>query len=313
MRIKCRCESCGRDWYADSSLNGENQLGCPYCSLARNSANHSRAAKFATIQSLLRNHQKVIICSAIALVVLFALVCAVLLAGRRIPAPVNTTALTIASTQKVLLDRYSECKMQVQARNADELQQSAQKARDAIAGTVRSAEMFKGEINKLVKETKTACKTVSDELCQISPDQANRIRDCRRLKSTGQPDLAIEMKELWLQSDKCDEAAIRVGIKIDEVVDFGKSADSVVVRNYEDLSRLAEMTRKTVEMLNRVRLSGDVDFIRKKGTFIKSKGQKAAQHEQKRIRIKSQEKSRAEKAQQALRETKERLRRIDGD
>ena len=68
-----------------------------------------------------------------------------------------------------------------------------------------------------------------------------------------------------------------------------------------------------VEMLNSVRLSGDVDFIRKKGTYIKSKGQKAAQHEQKRLRIESLEKARAEKAQQALRETKDRLRRIDGD
>lgn len=312
MKIKCRCESCGRDWYADSSLNGENQLGCPYCSLARNPANHSRADKFATIQSLLRN-KKVIICSAIALVVLFVLVCAVWLLGRRTPAPANTAALTIAYTQKVLLDRYSECKMQVQARNADELQQSAQKARDAIAGTVRSAKIFKDELNELVKEAKKACKTVSDELCQISPDQANRIRNCRQLKSTGQPDLAIEMKELWLQSDKCDEADIRVRKKIDEVVDFGKSADSLVVRNYEDLSRLAEMTRKMVEMLNRVRLSGDVDFIRKKATFIKSKGLKAAQHEQRRIHIESQEKSRAEKAQQALREPKERLRRLNGN
>lgn len=313
MKIKCRCESCGRDWYADSSLNGENQLGCPYCSLARNPANHSSADKFATIQSLLRNHQKVIVCSAIALVVLFVLVCAVWLLGRRPPAPVNTTALTIASTQKVLLDRYSECKMQVQARNAEELQQSAQKARDAIAGTVRSAEMFKVKLNELVKETKTACKTVSDELCQISPGQANRIRDCRRLKSTGQPDLAIAMQELWLLSDKCDEAAIRVGKKIDEVVVFGKSADSVEVRNHEDLCRLAEMTRKAVEKLDKVRLSDDVDFIRKKVTFIKSRGQKAAQHEQKRIRIESLEKARAEKVKQAVQEEKERLRRSRGN
>lgn len=312
MRIKCRCESCGRDWYVDSTLNSENQQGCPYCSPIHNAASH-RSDLLAAMQLLLRNHQKVIICSAIALVVLFALICAVRLAGRRADAPVNTTALTIASTQKVLLDHYRECKMQVQARNADELQLSAQKAREAIAGTVRSAEMFKVKLNALVKETKTACKTVSDELCQISPDQANRIRDCRRLKSTGQPDLAIEMKELWLQSDKCDEAAIRVGKKIDEVVVYGKSADSVEVRNHEDLCRLAEMTRKAVEKLDKVRLSDDVDFIRKKVTFIKSRGQKAAQHEQKRIRIESLERARAEKVKQAVQEEKERLRRSRGN
>ena len=46
MRIKCRCESCGRDWYVDSSLNGKNQLGCPYCILTRNLANQSKADKF---------------------------------------------------------------------------------------------------------------------------------------------------------------------------------------------------------------------------------------------------------------------------
>jgi len=302
MRIRCRCESCGKDWYVDSGLSGENRPACPYCSRKKYRIDVCRE-KLTAVLLLLRAHKTVVVCSVIALTVLLALAW---FATSRTPNSVNTTALTIASTQKLLIDHYRECEMEVRARNADELQNSAQKARDAIAGTVRSAEVFKGKLKELTNEAKKSCKTVSDELCKISPHQANRIRDCRRLKASGQSDLAIAMQELWLLSDKCDEAAIRVEKMIDEVVAFCKKGDSVVVRDYEGLIRLAEMTRTAVDMLDKVRLSDDVSFIKKKTTFIKSKGAKAALHEEKRIRIEALEKAREEKAKQALLKEKKR-------
>lgn len=99
------------------------------------------------------------------------------------------------------------------------------------------------------------------------------------------PPVVIDMNDLWARAYGCQASAIRIRIAVDKVVEFGAQADEIKDNSRESMEKLAELSRSILEKFEQIKVSKDVENVKKGISFIKSKGEKTVDSTMKQIRI----------------------------
>ena len=115
----------------------------------------------------------------------------------------------------------------------------------------------------------------------------------------------IEMNKLWERAYGCRACAIRIRHSVRKIVEKGKEADDIKDTSRESMTKLAELSRTLVEMLDQVKTSKDVETVRKGIAYIKTTGQKTVEQTVRRLRIEKLEADRKAKAEAAAAKEKE--------
>jgi len=113
------------------------------------------------------------------------------------------------------------------------------------------------------------------------------------------PQVVVAMNELWDRAYGCQASAVRIRHAIRQVVKKARTADNLTDVTRETMEKLAEISRAVVDQLEQVKISKDVENVRKGITFIKSKGEKTVEQTAKRLRIEKLEADRKAKAESA--------------
>ena len=117
----------------------------------------------------------------------------------------------------------------------------------------------------------------------------------------------ITMNELWERAYGCQASAIRIRHSVRKILAKGAEADTLVAQTEEVMNKLAELSRTLVDMLDQVKISKDVENVKKGISFIKSKGESTIVQTTRRLRIEKLEAERKAKAEAAAAAEKERL------
>ncbi|MBO7683957.1 MAG: serine/threonine protein kinase [Kiritimatiellae bacterium] len=120
----------------------------------------------------------------------------------------------------------------------------------------------------------------------------------------------ITMNELWNRAYGCQASAIRIRHAVRKIIEKGKEADALTEETKEVVDSLAGLSRDLVEMFEQVKISKDVENVRKGISFIKSKGATTVQQTTKRLRIEKLEAERKAKAESAAAAEKERQEKL---
>ena len=124
------------------------------------------------------------------------------------------------------------------------------------------------------------------------------------------PQVVIDMNELWGRAYSCQAAAIRIRLASEKVIEFGAQADEIKDATRENMEKLAELSRSVLEKFEQLKVSKDVENVKKGIAFIKSKGEKTVALTLKKIRIEKLEAERKAKKEAAEAAEKERLARL---
>jgi len=122
--------------------------------------------------------------------------------------------------------------------------------------------------------------------------------------------VVLEMNELWGRAYACQACAVRIRHGIRKIVAKSAEADQYAETTFENMEKLAELSRSLVEMLETIKSSKDVETVKKGITFIKSKGEKTVTQAVNRLRIEKLENDRKAKAEAAAAAEKERLEKL---
>ena len=117
----------------------------------------------------------------------------------------------------------------------------------------------------------------------------------------------ITMNELWERAYGCQASAVRIRHAVRKIIQKGAEADALVDQTKEVVDKLAELSRTLVDMLEQVKISKDVENVKKGISFIKSKGESTVMQTTKRLRIEKLEAERKAKAEAAASAEKERI------
>ena len=121
----------------------------------------------------------------------------------------------------------------------------------------------------------------------------------------------IAMNDLWERAYGCQACAIRIRVAADAVVKTCEEADSIKDLTQANMEKLADLSRVVVEKFEQLKVSKDVEFVRKAITFIKNKGSKTIEQTEKQIRIQKLKAEREAAAAAAAEAEKERLARLE--
>ena len=121
----------------------------------------------------------------------------------------------------------------------------------------------------------------------------------------------IAMNDLWERAYGCQACAIRIRVAAEAVVKTCEEADSIRDLTQANMEKLADLSRVVVEKFEQVKVSKDVEFVRKAIAFIKTKGAKTIEQTEKQIRIQKLKAEREAAAAAASEAEKERLARLE--
>ncbi len=134
-----------------------------------------------------------------------------------------------------------------------------------------------------------------------------------REKAEPPPQVVIAMNELWERAYGCQASAVRIRHAIRQVLKKASEADEIKDQTRDAMEKLAELSRTLVEQFEQIKVSKDVENVRKGITFIKSKGEKTVEQTVKRLRIEKLEAERKAKAEAAAAAEKERLEKLEAE
>ena len=123
-------------------------------------------------------------------------------------------------------------------------------------------------------------------------------------------DAIIAMNELWNRVYSCQACAIRIRLETMKIIRKGEESDAIKGVSRPVMEQLAEQARIMVEDFEKIKLSKDVENVKKGISFIKSKGAKTVEQTVNRLRIEKLERERKEKAEEAAKAEEERLKRL---
>lgn len=117
-------------------------------------------------------------------------------------------------------------------------------------------------------------------------------------KSSDFDHAVIAMNDLWERAYGCQACAIRIRVAAEAVVKTCEEADEIKCLTQANMEKLADLSRVVVEKFDQLKVSKDVEFVRKAISFIKNKGAKTIEQTEKQIRI---QKLKAEREAEAAR------------
>ena len=123
----------------------------------------------------------------------------------------------------------------------------------------------------------------------------------------------IAMNDLWERAYGCQACAIRIRVAAEAVVKACEEADAIKDMTQENMDKLADLSRVVVEKYEQVKVSKDVEFVRKAIAFIRNKGAKTIEQTEKQLRILELKAKRAAAAEAAAAAEKERLERLEAE
>ena len=125
--------------------------------------------------------------------------------------------------------------------------------------------------------------------------------------------VVVDMNELWGRAYACQACAVRIRHNIRKLVAKSAEAEQYSETSLENMEKLAELSRKLVEMLDEIKASKDVETVKKGITYIKSKGEKTVTQAVNRLRIEKLENERKAKAEAAAAAEKERIEKLEAE
>ena len=120
----------------------------------------------------------------------------------------------------------------------------------------------------------------------------------------------VTMNELWEKAYACQASAIRIRHAVRKIVAKGAEEAQLTEQTKEVMDKLAELSRVVVDQLEQVKVSQDVENVKKWISFIKSKGESIVQQTTRRLReekLKAARKAKAAAAAAAEKERQEKL------
>ena len=127
------------------------------------------------------------------------------------------------------------------------------------------------------------------------------------------PQVVLNMNELWERAYGCQASAVRLRHAIRQVIKKAGEAAAFSSPTRENMEKLAELSRQVVDMFEQVKVSKDVENVRKGITYIKTKGEKLVEQTVKRLRIEKLEKERKDKAEAQAKAEKERKEKAEAE
>jgi len=121
------------------------------------------------------------------------------------------------------------------------------------------------------------------------------------------PQVVIAMNELWERAYGCQASAVRIRHAIRKIVKNAAEGEALQSPTRESMEKLADLSRALVDQFEQVKVSKDVENVKKGISFIKSKGEKTVEQTVKRLRIEKLEAERKAKAEAAAAAEKERF------
>ena len=125
------------------------------------------------------------------------------------------------------------------------------------------------------------------------------------------PPVVVNMNDLWNRAYSCQASAIRIRKQAQDLVKKAEDANAYKDLTKENMEKLAELSRVLVELLDQIKMSKDVENVKKGISYIKSKGEKTVEQTVKALRLEKLDKERKAKAEAAAAAEKERLAKLE--
>ena len=146
------------------------------------------------------------------------------------------------------------------------------------------------------------------------PDDAKKQKDEKKSKEEKKAEppspAVVAMNELWERAYGCQACAIRIRRSVTQLVKRSAEADAYSAPTRENMEKLGEISRALVDQFDQIKVSKDVETVKKGITFIKSKGEKTVEQTVKRLRIEKLEAERKAKAEADAAAEKARLEKL---
>ena len=123
----------------------------------------------------------------------------------------------------------------------------------------------------------------------------------------------LTMNELWEKAYSCEASAVKIRHEIRKIVKAAVEAGQYADVTEANMTKLADISRSVVEMFEQVKISKDVENVRKNLPLIRTKAQKNIEKTAKQLRIQKLEQARKEKAEAAAAAEKERKEKIEAE
>lgn len=181
-----------------------------------------------------------------------------------------------------------------------------EKSRGAISETVKISGRFADEIDAFAARAISECQSTTDKLKEMIPeDQAALLKPGPNAENGGakvdaaMAKVVITMNELWDRAYSCQTCAIRIRHAVREIQRKGEEGLGLKAETREDMEKLVDLSRTLVDMFEKVKVSEDVETVRKGFSYIKPKGGRIVDETYKRLRREHLEKARIEKTESA--------------
>ena len=125
------------------------------------------------------------------------------------------------------------------------------------------------------------------------------------------PPVVVNMNDLWNRAYSCQASAIRIRKQTNDLIKKAEDANNYKDLSKENMEKLAELSRVLVELLDQIKMSKDVENVKKGISYIKSKGEKTVEQTVKALRLEKLDKERKAKAAAAAAAEKERLAKLE--
>jgi hypothetical protein len=137
--------------------------------------------------------------------------------------------------------------------------------------------------------------------------------DAKADKPAPVPQVVGTMNELWERAYSCLASAVKIRHQIRQLVKKGEEAAQYEEVTRENMEKLADLSRTLVDMLDQIKVSKDVENVRKGITFIKQKGESTVRTTEKQMRIEKLQAERKAKAEAAAAAEKERKEKAEAE
>ena len=127
------------------------------------------------------------------------------------------------------------------------------------------------------------------------------------------PPVVGTMNELWERAYSCLASAIKIRHAVRQLVKKAELVDQLNDVNRENMEKLAELSRVVVDNLDQIKVSKDVENVRKGISYIKSKGESTVRSTEKQLRIERLQAERKAKAEAAAAAEKERKEKAEAE
>ena len=127
------------------------------------------------------------------------------------------------------------------------------------------------------------------------------------------PPVVGVMNELWERAYSCLASAVKIRHAVRQIVKKAAEAGQYAEVNRENMEKLADLSRVIVDMLDQIKVSKDVENVRKGITYIKSKGESTVRTTEKQLRIERLQAERKAKAEAAAAAEKARKEKAEAE